>query len=273
MLKNIKKTNLYYISVILLAIKIYYSTSQIFQIPNILSKIITLVIIILLLTKIYLERYTLKQWKYMIPIILIAGYTSIRINEYNIILTTLMIIAIKDVDFKKILKIIVCTNVFMLSIHIVIYLIYLYTNPDFIMFYYAKDGTVRHSFMLGHPNYVSLIIISTYLAYLYLIYDDKRDIMKYIVGILLMVLLGITTRSRTSMLIVGLIMVLFFISKINIKVELKNKIFQKAGKFAFIAFSILIFCTLCLGSGEYTIIDKKIDNIISRKDLVYGKRT
>ena len=139
MLKNINKTNLYYISVILLSLKIFYSTSQIFEIPDILSKAITLIIIILLLAKIYLEKYTLKQWKYILPIILITGYTSIRINEYNIVLTTLLAIGIKNVDLKKILKIIVYLNLFILALHIITYLIYLYTNPDFILFYYAKD--------------------------------------------------------------------------------------------------------------------------------------
>ena len=139
MLKNINKNNLYYISVILLSLKIFYSTSQVFAISGILSKIITLIIIILLLTKIYLEKYTLKQWKYILPIILITGYTSIRINEYNIILTTLLAIGIKNVDLKKILKIIVYLNLFILALHVITYLIYLYTNPDFILFYYAKD--------------------------------------------------------------------------------------------------------------------------------------
>ena len=139
MLKNINKNNLYYISVILLSLKIFYSTSQIVVIPDILSKVITLTIIILLLMKIYLEKYTLKQWKYILPIILITGYTSIRINEYNIILTTLLAIGIKNVDLKKILKIIVYLNLFILALHVITYLIYLYTNPDFILFYYAKD--------------------------------------------------------------------------------------------------------------------------------------
>ena len=139
MLKNINKNNLYYISVILLSLKIFYSTSQIVTIPDILSKVITLTIIILMLMKIYLEKYTLKQWKYILPIILITGYTSIRINEYNIVLTTLLAIGIKNVDLKKILKIIVYLNLFILALHIITYLIYLYTNPDFILFYYAKD--------------------------------------------------------------------------------------------------------------------------------------
>ena len=139
MLKNIKKINLYYISLILMIFKIYYSTSQIFKVPNIISKTITLTIIILMLMKIYLEKYTLKQWKYILPIILLTGYTSIRINEYNIILTTLLMIGIKDVDLKKILKIIVCLNTFLLLIHLITYLIYLYVNPDFVYFYYAKD--------------------------------------------------------------------------------------------------------------------------------------
>ncbi len=139
MLKNINKNNLYYISVILLSLKIFYSTSQIVTIPDILSKVITLTIIILMLMKIYLEKYTIKQWKYILPIILITGYTSIRINEYNIVLTTLLAIGIKNVDLKKILKIIVYLNLFILALHIITYLIYLYTNPDFILFYYAKD--------------------------------------------------------------------------------------------------------------------------------------
>ena len=139
MLKNINKNNLYYISVVLLSLKIFYSTSQIVTIPDILSKVITLTIIILMLMKIYLEKYTIKQWKYILPIILITGYTSIRINEYNIVLTTLLAIGIKNVDLKKILKIIVYLNLFILALHIITYLIYLYTNPDFILFYYAKD--------------------------------------------------------------------------------------------------------------------------------------
>ena len=74
MLKNINKNNLYYISVVLLSLKIFYSTSQIVTIPDILSKVITLTIIILMLMKIYLEKYTIKQWKYILPIILITGY-------------------------------------------------------------------------------------------------------------------------------------------------------------------------------------------------------
>ena len=146
MLKNINKTNLYYISVILLSLKIFYSTSQIFTIPNILSKVITLIIIILLLAKIYLEKYTLKQWKYILPIILLTGYTSIRINEYNIILTTLLAIGIKDVDLKKILKIIVSLNLLILALHIITYLIYLYINPDFVLFYYAENRNCETQF-------------------------------------------------------------------------------------------------------------------------------
>ena len=143
MLKNINKTSLYYISVILLSLKIFYSTSQIFAIPDILSKIITLIIIILLLTKIYLEKYTLKQWKYILPIILITGYTSIRINEYNIVLTTLLAIGIKDVDLKKLLKMIIYLNLSILALHIITYLIFLYVNPDFILFYHAKDRNCK----------------------------------------------------------------------------------------------------------------------------------
>ncbi len=263
MLKKIEKTHLYYISLVLLIFKIYYSTSQIFQIPNILSKTITFTIIILLLGKIYLEKYTLKQWKYIVLIILVAGYTSIRINEYNIILTTLMIIGIKNVDLKKILKVILYSNIVMISLHIVIYIIFLYVNPDFIIFYYAKDGTVRHSFMLGHPNYVSLIIISTYLDYEYLTYYDKKNKMQYIIGILIMILLGFTTRSRTAMLMIGLIMGLFFVAKLNIKKEFKTKTLQKISKYIFATIALVTFFSLCLGSGEYTVIDKKIDNIIS----------
>lgn len=149
MLKSINKTNLYYISVILLSLKIFYSTSQIVTIPDVLSKIITLIIIILLLMKIYLEKYTLKQWKYILPIILLTGYTSIRINEYNIVLTTLLAIGIKDVDLKKILKIIVSLNLFILLAHVITYLIYLYVNPDFLLFYYAKDRNCETQFHAG----------------------------------------------------------------------------------------------------------------------------
>lgn len=116
--------------------------------------------------------------------------------------------------------------------------------------------------MLGHPNYVSLIIISTYLAYTYLIYD-KKDYLQYVIGILLIVLLGFTTRSRTAMLIIGLIMAMLIISKIKIKKEFIAKVFKLISKYAFVFIAIFTFIFLCFGSKEYTVTDKKIDNIIS----------
>ena len=116
--------------------------------------------------------------------------------------------------------------------------------------------------MLGHPNYVSLIIISTYLAYTYLIYD-KKDYLQYVIGILLIVLLGFTTRSRTAMLIIGLIMAMLIISKIKIKKEFIAKAFKLISKYAFVFIAIFTFIFLCFGSKEYTVTDKKIDNIIS----------
>ncbi len=266
--QNITKSEIYYLSIILMILKIYYSTSEIFKVPNILSKLITISIIGLLIIKICMEKYSTAQKIGIFFILICTTITSYITGEYLILLTALMAIGIKNVDIKKVLKIIIFFNIFMLVIHSIIYFWFLIFNKDVMSFHYTKDQIPKYDLFLGNPNYASLIILVTYMAYMYLLYYNKKNKIKYIVGIALIVFIGFTTKSRTTMILISLVIVLHLISNLHIKAKLK--IFQLTSKFIFIVFSILIISFLYI-SKDYTNVDKKIDEVISGR-IWYMKR-
>lgn len=265
------KSSIYYISIILLIIKIYYSTSEIFQVPDIVSKMVTLAITGLLALKIIMEKYTIKQALIIGVMIILSGYTSVVVEDNNIFLTVLMIIGIKNVNLKTVLKIHLILNTITIMIHIIAYAVTFSISSNLVDSHFTSYGDLRHSLFLGHPNYSSLIILSTYINYMYLTYYNKKNYFKYILGIALIVFINFSTKSRTTMILLALTIILFFISSLKIKIKdklrTKTKIraLQKTSKYIFVIFSIATFVFLILYSNFYTPLDVKLDDILSAR--------
>lgn len=233
---------IYYINVVLLVLKIYYSISEIFIIPNFISKLITLYILstfaLNLLINTYRKKYGLKTILIEYAIVFISIYSSLVSKDFNILITCFLIIGIKDVDLKKTLRIILKINAIMLLIHFVFYIITWIFNAENLVVKYNADGDKRYCFFLNNPNQLSIILFSTYSTYIYLKYENIK-LMDYIIGLILCIFIYLFPKSRTSSIIAMIFIGLIAISKVDNKII--KKIIYCTSKYLFIAICIITF--------------------------------
>jgi len=268
---NYIANKLYYINLILLMLKIYYSVSDIIAIPKILSKSITFFIIAsfmcILFIKTLSKRFSKKQNIIYYSILAICFFSSIVSRDYNIVLSYLLVICIKDIDLKKVLKIILTINVVMLLIHVCGYILNLIFKFKDVVIYYTDDGNVIHNFLVGHPNHFALLLFWTYATYMYIRYE-KIKYTDYILGIILAIFLYIVPQSRTTSLASCVLIFLIFASKLN--KEKINWLIKTTSKYIFILF---IICTIIIippykkMNEELRFIVDKIDAILSGRIL------
>lgn len=254
------KNIIFYIAFFLLLFKICYSTSDIFTVPDIMSKIFTVMIVLLFTIKIFAEKYNNKEKIMIIAIGIITMYTSYITKDYNVFLTFLLMTSLKSINLRDILKKIIIFFTIMLLVHIIVYTLMLIFDSPNIELYYTSDGEERYNLGLGHPNYASLIMFIVYMAFVYLNYNKKNLALEYIIGIIIIIIINFTTKSRTTMISIPIFMFLIYISRSG-KNIFKNMI-KICAKYIFIIFSIgiIIFLT---SNSKYTKNDQKLDQIVS----------
>lgn len=276
---NLITTRIYYINLILLLLKIYYSVSDIIILPNIISKAITFWVIasymFILLIKTISHRFSKKQCIGYYLILILCFISSIITKDYNIILSYLVVICIKDIDLKKVLKIIIIVNVTMILLHIFLYICNLIFKLKNVRVYYNNESNIRHNFLLGHPNYFSSIVFWTYASYVYIKYD-KIQIIDYILGFVLAIFIQILPKSRTTVIAFAIFILLIFISKLNKNIT--NLLLKIVAKYIFIVCSITIITCIVtykyMNTESYSTI-KKMDTLLSGRiwysQLAYEK--
>lgn len=265
------KEKIYYSNLILLMIKIYYSISDIFHIPNILSKIITFYIILSFCITLFLKiidrnkNYTfLKKVTYCI-IFILCIYSSYIADDYNIVLSYFLIIGIEDVDLKKVLKIIFRMNILFIAIHIIAYCINLGLNFMEISTYYTSTNEIRYNCFLGHPNEFSIILFSTYSIYIYLQYENLH-FYHYLYGLALCAFIYFVPKSRTSAIITMIFMILIFLSKLN--KSFINYLLKWIAKYLFPVLSILTLIFLT----QFNKFDDKTNEFLGKVDTLLSGR-
>lgn len=262
-------TKLYYTNLILLILKIYYSVSDIIAIPNILSKAITFFIIAsfmcILLIKTLSKRFSKKENIIYYSILAICFFSSIVSRDFNIVLSYLLVICIKDIDLKEVLKIILKVNVVMLLIHICGYILNLIFQFKDVVTYYTDDGSVVHNFLVGHPNHFSIILFWTYATYIYLKFENI-NYKDYALGVILGIFAYVFPQSKTTAIAIGIFICLIIVAKLN--KEKINELIKLGSKYLFIIFTISTIVVIV----PYRYLDEKITDVIDQIDVVLSGR-
>ena len=261
------KNKIYYINLILLVLKVFYSVSKIIIINDVFSKIITLYILITFFIHLALNclnhKYITKRALLYVFLALLFTYSSYVAHDYNLLLTYFLVIFAEEIDIKKAFKIIFVINLTLLIFHVFIYCLnHLIAIIQYTP-YFNKDGEIRHNFFLGHPNYFSSILLSTYAIFAYLKYE-KLNFIYYGIGIFLAIFVYIFPHSRTTAFSIIIFEIFILISKYSKKEELVISKFLS--KYLFLILSILSAMYLLLYT--YFNTDLKltlsfIDNLIS----------
>lgn len=257
-----KDSLLYYIAIFILTWQLILQDSRIFTIPEPFTIILKITAILLLIIKLYNQKYTIKELFIYLFFGLICAIVSFITKEYVIILSYLLIIGIKNVEIKSALKINCYTKIIMLLLHIVIYIINVKIGVVEIA-YYTSTGNPRYDFYLGHPNNIAGIILWT-LAELIYINNNKLSFIKIIPSAILSFILINLTNSRTTILSYIILILLLIFSKYNNNKIVKLMRFNS--KYIFFILSILSISISYFYISLNNIINLDIlDNLFSRR--------
>lgn len=142
-------------------------------------------------------------------------------SKYTGFLTLVFVlISMKNVEIKKVIKVLFLINLIALLLHIVLYIIYLLLDSSSLNFIFREtmDGkTVRYSFFFIHPNVFGTYVFWTVAMYYYL-YFDKLKIETYIFTIFLAIAMFVFPNSKTSALTIFFLIILVLLAKKNIKI-------------------------------------------------------
>lgn len=137
-------------------------------------------------------------------------------SSYTACLTLVMVlVAMKKIDFKKIVKFLFVLNLFFILIHVFLYIVYMIFDINTLNVAVRTTETgekLRYSFFFSHPNVFGMYVFWT-LAMFFYIYYKKIDIKVYIVSILIALFIYYYPNSRTSALEIVFLVIFTALSK------------------------------------------------------------
>ncbi len=249
-----KNIVLYYIAIFGVFFINLADISKVINIDGNYRKIIYIAIALLFVLKIITSKISKKE---IIPIIILGAinlYTTYVLDNYMFLMNFLAIIAIKDTDIKKIVKIDICVKLFYLAVNTIFYF-YDYNFNYYKVantFVYTKAYGIRHALYFSHPNTACGLAIWCAID---ILYAYGRNLKNYIISILIVAFYFYFTVSRTSIIVFGI----FFIALLLCKNETCKKYIHKITRWLIEIF--LIITILITIMPEVIHNDKLINNL------------
>lgn len=251
---NNKLANLlFYIAVLLLYIICINNISKAISIDSLIViklKVITSTIFIL---KILFNKENL--FKYLLFLILISIAITCDLCtglSFDILFIVLLIIASRNIDSNKVIKMIICLNIITIGYHCAKYIIDYNLHPLVLKYQAQFIQNGIHSFYFCHPRIFVNILFCSWLMWFYLNFNNKEQIIKvYIIGLLLAIITYIFTGLISTTIFYFITMILYFVFK-NKKLTNKESI------------KIIVSLTflLCIFISWFSLITFGQDNII-----------
>ena len=212
-----------------------------------------------LLFKILTDKYTKKEFIFIIVPIIVGISTFIVTKKPTLLLTVLCLIGMKNVSVDDTLKKMYYVRFFTFFLVIALAFIGILDNTKIEMW---RNGgnSIRYSLGYGHPNTLHMTLFILVALYIYNRYDKLKNI-EYIVLIALNFFIYHFSVSRTGMIITLLLIVLTIVSKIKFK-TIQNII---------IKIPVIIFITLLLISFITGLLYEKVDIMDKVNKLFNGR--
>lgn len=222
--------------------------------------------ILLTFIKIFNVRYRKKELK-NIGIILFIGIINFIVGkETTILFTAIAIATLKDIDIRKILKIMFFTRIFAFIIMLILSLSGIIPNNS-IEFYREGIGFVRRiTFGYNHPNLTQASFVLIVVLYVYNFYE-KIDLKRVVILEALNYLIYQFTVSRSGFFILSIFLIYVYLTK-KIKTINKN---SKRLLNATLFFSILFSFIIAQLYGNNTIVNN-LDVILTGR-ITYMSET
>lgn len=264
---------LFYIAVLLLYIICINNISKAISIDSLIViklKVITSTIFIL---KILFNKENL--FKYLLFLILISIAIACDLCtglSFDILFIVLLIIASRNIDSNKVIKMIICLNIITIGYHCAKYIIDYNLHPLVLKYQAQFIQNGIHSFYFYHPRIFVNILFSSWLMWFYLNFNNKEQIIKvYIIGLLLAIITYIFTGFISTTIFYFIAMILYFVFQ-NKKLTNKESIKIIVSLTFLLCFFLSWFSLITFGQdniiGEFI---SKINELLNNRVLL-GKR-
>ena len=264
---------LFYIAVLLLYIICINNISKAISIDSLIViklKVITSTIFIL---KILFNKENL--FKYVLFLILMSIAIACDLCtglSFDILFIVLLIIASRNIDSNKVIKMIICLNIITIGYHCAKYIIDYNLHPLVLKYQAQFIQNGIHSFYFYHPRIFVNILFSSWLMWFYLNFNNKEQIIKvYIIGLLLAIITYIFTGFISTTIFYFIAMILYFVFQ-NKKLTNKESIKIIVSLTFLLCFFLSWFSLITFGQdniiGEFI---SKINELLNNRVLL-GKR-
>lgn len=256
---KIKKNEiLFFIGLYILLFRMICNSTTFIELSSLSQKLLLISGVSFLLLKILIDTKKIsKLLKYFIILTLL--FLNYQLCGESIIFTTfLIIVASKNIELKKIIKVLCVTLGSVLLFSIFMYIVAYIFDAEILHYNIRKvEGTtqVRHTFFFAHANTFSNILCWTYFMYLYYKYE-KIGALDNIILCLIALFIYIFPNSRTT----AIIMILFLFVLWGYKKFKDTKIVMFAAKNMWIICALV--SVICLALHNNGVV-QKIDTMLS----------
>lgn len=237
-MKYSKNRYFYYAAFILTVILRLTTSSTLFNLPLSINYAILGIANILYMIKIILDNHNIKE-SIMIAIILAISLYIYKETGVSYIFTGfLSIVAIKNVDIKKVVKIDIVLKLLFLLSHGILYFynyIFNYAAIESIINYSVKG--ISHSIYFSNPNTVGALVLLLVLDILYL--KNTLKLKNLLIGGIFIIISYLVCKSRTPMYIYFIFIGISFIKNMKIINFLSKHTYFLLGLLSFIIIHVL----------------------------------
>ena len=269
---KIKKNELlFFIGIILLILKTMIEISFLF---NFFSEdfcdillLLSYVVLMFCIFRNIIKFNNVRKLFFSVTMLIIALITY-YISKYTGFLTLIIVLlAAQKVELDKTIRILFLFNIFIVFIHIAIYIVNLvfdFESLNIMLRVTENTTTLRHAFCFKHPNIFAMYVFWTTAMYYYLNYE-RLDIYKYFITVIIAICIYFFPNSRTCCLAILMLIIFTIFEK---KRLIKNK-------FLIIFFTIsLIICIMSLfliDNQIISLLDEILSNRLALGHIIYEK--
>lgn len=200
-----------------------YQYSDLIEITKSLKTTLKLVSLVFMLPKILINKYNSREKLVSFALTIVTILFIVLGGDKGLILIPIILIGIKDINIKKIIKLIFAMTAFCVLIHCTYFVIeYTTMNKNFITMFHISDYPITNKIKFKDYNMFAFRYTCLIMQYVYLTNRDRNRIIKSIILFLLSTIVLFISQSRASF-VICLIIVLYLLFEKNIYV---NRIFN-----------------------------------------------
>ncbi len=257
-------------AMVVLAIKNITDSSVIIQKPGMIDNLLIMAFTAFIGIKLMTQKYTYFSLVFSIILFMVSVYTCIKCYYFYLYFTSLLLCAIQDVDFQKVLNVTWKVKAFLLGIHVLAYATDAVIQPWKLTYSY-RDGVQRMTFYQGHANTFAMYLCWISLEYLYSSFERLTYLNIGIVWLINFFFYQFCD-SNTAMITVTFACILILCCKVlhGSRKEIFEKIITVVSKYLY-AFLSIFFVSIIIGyvNGLFVPVFEFFDDLFTGR-LLYG---